>query len=198
MTTFIIEQRVTAFANQYRVFSADNSGNKGDLVAFAHQKRLAFKEEILFYTDEKKSQLAFKVKAENVIDFHGKFIVRDTNDAPLGAVRKAFKASLTRSTWEILSTGDEIVSIVQESNPHVAIFRRAWNFIPFLNDIPFIMKYHFDFMSPDLQTTYGKHAKTSLLFDHFNLSYDETSELRNVDWRVLIAQAVLLDALQGR
>ncbi len=48
MTQYFIEQKITPLANQYVVFDSNDEGDKAAVVAFAHQKRFAFKEEIIF------------------------------------------------------------------------------------------------------------------------------------------------------
>lgn len=196
MKTYIIEQKFTALSNQYRVFGANEQGEKAELICFAQQKRFTFREEIQLYTDEAKQALAFTVKAEKVMDIHGKFLVRDPEGKELGALRKAFGASLLRSTWEIMKE-DEMVAIVQEKNQAIAIFRRIWQFTPFLSEIPFFVKYHFVFIAPEGENL-GTYYKTTLFRDHYRLDITDDKLLKTVGWQTLVAQAVLLDALQGR
>lgn len=198
MTKFIIEQKITPLANQYRVFDTTEGGEKNQLIAFAHQKRFAFKEEVIFYNDETKSQVALSVKAEKALDLHGKFIVKDSSGSRIGAVRKVFKSSLLRSTWEILGPDDSARLIVQERSQGLAIFRRIWELIPYLGDIPFIFKYHFIFNRADSGATVANYTKTTLFRDHYELDVSDTVALNEIGWETFVVQAVLLDALQGR
>lgn len=197
MKTYFIHQKITAFANQYQVYEAD--GDKpGRLVAFAHQKRLAIKEKFLFYTDESKQQLAFSVQARNVMELAGTYDVRDEQEQVLGVLKKQFQASLLRSTWQIQSADQsQAIATVQERSIPIAIFRRIWGFIPYLGDLPFFMLYHFDFLKPGTDQMLARYNKITLLRDHYRLEIED--ELANVvDWRVLVAQGVALDALQSR
>ncbi|MBL8159048.1 hypothetical protein JNJ66_01180 [Candidatus Saccharibacteria bacterium] len=198
MTSFIVEQKLTAFVNKYSIYAVGPDGQKGGLICLAQQKRLAFKEEILFYADEAKTTLAFKVKAEKVIDFHGKFIVRDAQDNELGRVRKAFKASLFRSTWEMLDVQDNVISTVTEENAGLAVLRRVWDMVPIVGDLPFFFKYHFVFYAPGAATIQARYTKTTLLRDHYRLDTFDDGLISQVGWQTLVAQCVLLDALQGR
>lgn len=197
MISFIIEQKFTLLANQYRVYETVN-GQKGDLVGFAHQKRFRFKEKVDFFTDENQNELAFSVKAEKVLDFHGRFVVSDADHQPIGAIRKAFKESLLRSTWEIMENDEQVAAVIQERSMVMALFRRAWNFIPVLSNFPFIFKYHFDFIHPQLNHTLASHSKTLLWRDHYRMDIEDESLIQKIGWQTLVAQAVLLDALQGR
>ncbi len=198
MNTYIVEQKITALANQYRVYNTSKEGVKDSIIAFAHQKRFAFKEKVEFFTDESRQTLQFSVKAEKVMDIHGKFIVQDAQNQRIGAVRKSFKASLLRSTWEILTPNDEVRAIVRERSQGIAVFRRLWDFIPYASDIPFFIKYHFDFVkssSDEIEATYYKQTRFR---DHYRLEITDDTLEKEVGWQTLVTQAVLLDALQGR
>lgn len=198
MKVLIIEQKFAPLANQYRVFDTDENGTKRNMISFASQKRFAFKEQVEFFTDESRSNLAFTVRAEKVMDIHGKFIVSDAEGRRLGAVRKAFKASLLRSTWEILNSSDEIAVIVRERSESIAIFRRVWQFIPLLSDVPFFIKYHFDFVNPQDGTLRATYYKTTRFRDYYRLELQDEQLYDQIGWQTLVTQAVLLDALQGR
>lgn len=123
MNSFIVEQRITPLVNRYEIYEVSN-GTKGAMISFVEQKRLAFKEEIQFYTDKSKEALAFRVKAEKVMDVHGKFLITDETGNQIGWARKAFKASLLRSTWQ-LSNDQQQVTVTEKSQAF-AIFRRVW------------------------------------------------------------------------
>lgn len=194
---YLIEQKITPLANQYRVFNADRSGNKAELLAFVQQKRFAFKEQVDFYSDEAKSQVIFSVKAEKVMDIHGNFIVTSYEGQQIGAIRKKFGSSLLRSTWEILHNGD-IYLTVQERSVALAIMRRLWSFVPIIGDLPFFFKFHFDFLLGNPPQVVANYNKLTLLRDHYKLEVINDELLRTVGWQTLIAQAILLDALQGR
>lgn len=196
MKPLVIEQKITAFANQYRIYDVDDQGVKGELLAFAHQKRLAMREKVEFFSDESRTQLVFSVQAEKVLDVHGKFLVNDAAGKLIGAMRKSFKASLLRSTWEILDEQDQPAVIVRERSKGLAIFRRIWQFIPYLGDLPFVLKYHFDFLEPSSSEVLATYVKTKLLYDHYRLEI--VKDTRDIDWRVTAVQCVLLDAMQGR
>jgi hypothetical protein len=199
MKAFVVEQKVTLIANQYRIFKADESGQKGEQIAFVHQKRLALKEQIQFFADDTKQQLIFTVKARSTLDIAGRYDVQDVDGKLLGVLGKAFKASLWRSTWQIFKPNDELqpFAIAAERSAFLAIFRRTWEFLPYIGDFPFFIKYHFDFKRPDGLDVIGTYDKTTLLHDHYLLRAEQ--ELAdNIDERVLMAIGVLMDALQSR
>ena len=57
--------------NQYEVRAALPDGSEGELLAFAQQKRLAFKEQVTLYADTEKQQPILGFKARQVIDLLG-------------------------------------------------------------------------------------------------------------------------------
>jgi uncharacterized protein YxjI len=197
---FIVEQKITAMVNRYAVYSVLEDGSKGAIVAFAQQKRLAFKEKVNFFTDDTKQALAFTLRAEKVMDIHGKFLVEDTNGSSLGYFKKEFKQSLVNSTWSMFDTADALKLTVSESNKTLAIARRFIEFIPIIGDVAAIalnfVKYHFSFYTAD-GVEVGTYQKTTLFRDHYILSMNDDAYAAQ-DWRVFVAMSIALDALQQR
>lgn len=196
----IIEQKITPFANQYRIFSVDPSGGKGDLVAYAQQKRMAFKEKVRFYSDEQKQHEIFGFRAEKVLDVHGKYFVEDTEGNVIGSFQKAFKKSLFNSTWNIPDENAPTVTI-SETNKALAVVRRVLGILPVIGDFADIIMIffliHFTFADSKTGEIIGHYRKTKRLRDHYELSM--TDEVySSQDWRVWAAMAVGLDALQSR
>lgn len=196
----IVEQKITAFVNKYAVYDTDQEGNKNQLIALAQQKRLTFKEHVTFYSDETRTQPIFILRAEKVLDVHGKFLVEDPEGNPIGAFKKEFKASLLKSTWSILNTDGQPKLTLSENSLALAIFRRFAGFLPIIGElaeiISWFFRYHFVFVDSTNQEI-GKYKKTTLFRDHYALSMTDEAYSRE-DWRVLAAVAVALDALQGR
>jgi uncharacterized protein YxjI len=108
----IVEQKITAFTNKYTVYDVTAEGKKGNLVAFAQQKRIALREKITFYSDEAKTQVAFTFRAEKVMDVHGRYFVEDASGKLIGSFKKDFAKSLLNSTWlmRVLTTSPRLPS----------------------------------------------------------------------------------------
>lgn len=197
----IVEQKITAFVNKYNVYSVNQAGEKGQLIALAQQKRLAFKEKVIFYTDEQKSDIAFTFRAEKVFDVHGKYIVEDAAGNAIGSFQKQFKQSLLKSTWFLLDTNNQPLFSVSENNLALALIRRFAGFLPIIGDIieliVLFFRYHFSFTDTTTNTVVGKYQKTTLFRDHYTLSIADEDYAKQ-DWRVFAAMAVALDALQSR
>lgn len=186
-------------ANQYRIFSAGDAGEKQSLIGFAHQKRLAFRERFDIYTDETKQQVLFSIQARKVLDIAAKYDILDADGKVIGVVGKAFRASLLRSTWELFNPEDESkpLFIAQEQNLLLALFRRIWEVVPYIGDLPFFLRYHFNFLRPGQNNPVGVYQKITLLRDHYLLRAENELD-EAMDWRTLVALGIMMDALQSR
>lgn len=181
---FYVRQRIRLMVNQYEVRAVAADGSEGELLAFAQQKRLAFKEQVTLYTDDTKQQPVLGFKARQVIDLGATYDVLDASGAPIGLFRKHFAKSLLRSTWSVEQPGlGEAVG--QERNVMVAVLRR---FVDSLSWLP----YHFDF------TIGGQPAFSVVKKWGLRDKYVVDVHHPQLDRRLVIAMAVALDALQGR
>jgi uncharacterized protein YxjI len=180
----IIRQRVRLMVNQYEVHAEGPDGGEGELIAFAQQKRVAFKEQVTIYTDDSKQFPFVGFKARSVIDLGATYDVTDHNGQPIGSFRKDFKSSLLRSTWHVEQPGLGVAS-GQERDMLVAVLRR---FVDSLSWLP----YHFDF-TVDGQPAFSVDRKWGLR-DRYVVDITDP----RLDRRVVIAMAVALDALQAR
>jgi uncharacterized protein YxjI len=187
----LVRQRVRLMVNQYEVHAEAPDGSEGELVAFAQQKRMAFKEQVTVYADSGKQHVLFAFKARKRLDISSTYDVTDANGQPIGNFRKDFKASLLASTWHLEQPGLGVTTGSERSKA-VAVLRRLWNFIPYVENIPFAWPYHFDFTANG-QETFTVDKKFALR-DRYVVDIKDP----RLDRRLVIAQAVALDALQHR
>ncbi len=181
---FLVRQRIRMMVNQYEVHTVAPDGSEGELLAFAQQKRLAFKEQVTLYTDDTKQQPVLGFKARQVIDLGATYDVTDAWGAPIGLFRKDFAKSLLRSTWVLEQPGLGAAT-GQERNMWVAVLRR---FVDSLSWLP----YHFDFLI-DGRPAFSVVKKWGLR-DRYVVEVQDP----RLDRRLIIAMAVALDALQSR
>jgi hypothetical protein len=189
---FVVHQKITMMVNRYEIRGAGRDGSEGPLLAFAQQKRMKLREEVVFYADESRSRRVFSFKARQRLDVHAEHDVFDEHGNGLGYFRKEFGASLLRSTWRMAGPGYE--SIGKERRPIIAILRRVWDFIPYLGDIwvPFV--FHFDFVDTTTGQPVLSSERRKAIRDRYVIDVPDP----RVDFRVAAAMAVALDALQSR
>lgn len=180
----IVRQRIRLTVNQYEVHAVNPDGTEGAVLAFAQQKRLAFKEQVTMYADDTKTTRVLGFKARQMLDLAATYDVTDAAGHPIGTFRKNFRESLLRSTWHLEQPGlGEMVG--REINFAVAVLRR---FIESLSWLP----YHFEFRIGE-RPAFSVTRRWSLLD-----RYVVTIEDPRLDRRLVTAMAVALDALQSR
>jgi uncharacterized protein YxjI len=181
---FFVRQRIRMMVNQYEVRAVAPDGTEGPILAFAQQKRLAFKEQVTIYTDDSKQTPLLGFKARQRLDLGATYDVTDYAGNPIGLFRKDFAQSLLRSTWHVEQAGLPPITGQERSMP-VALLRR---FVDSLSWLP----YHFDFAA-------GGHPVFSVV-KKWGLRDRYVVEIPNpqIDRRIVIAMAVGLDALQSR
>jgi uncharacterized protein YxjI len=180
----IVRQRIRMMVNQYEVHAVNSDGSEGELLAFAQQKRMAFKEQVTLYTDDTRQQPVLGFKARSVMDLGATYDVTDAAGGPIGLFRKDFRKSLFRSTWHVEQPGvGEATG--EERNPVVAVLRRLVDSLSWL-------PYHFDF------TMNGQVAFSVVKQWGLRDRYVVEIPHPRLDRRLVIAMAVGLDALQGR
>ena len=189
---FFMRQRITLMVNQYELYAANPDGSEGPLLAFAQQKRMAFKEQVTFYADAAKTRPVFSFKARKRLDLGSGYDVFDETGRPLGYFRKEFGASLLRSTWSMSGPGLEARGT--ERNPVIAILRRVWELIPFLGEIWIPFVFHFDFVDRATGQPVMSSERKMSVRDRYTVDLPD----QRVDFRLAAAMAVALDALQSR
>jgi hypothetical protein len=193
---FTVKQHITMMVNRYEIRSVDANGGEGPVLAIAQQKRMAFKEQVTFYTDEARTQPVFGFKARQRMDMAATYDVTDASGASIGSFRKDFAKSLLRSTWQ-LNSADGLQAIGTERNHGIAILRRVWTIIPVIGDVPVPFVFHFDFTAPDGSVVLTSERQRSMR-DRYNVELPASANGWRLDWRVGAAMAVALDALQSR
>ena len=188
---FHISQKITPFQNTYRVM-ADAHGSPGPLVAYAKQKRMAFKEQFTLYGDESATRPVLTIAADRRIDIRSTMTVRDPGGTVVGQLRKKGAASLLRSTWELEQPGLAPV-VVQERSLAVALLRRLFDLVPYASSLPIPWVFHFDGNDPSGRTVLT-HTRLWGIRDRYVLEVHDPA----LDARLAIALAICLDAMQQR
>jgi hypothetical protein len=188
---FALTQKITMMVNRYEIHAVNSAGDPSGLLGVAQQKRMAFKEEVTFYSDESRSTAVFSFKARQRVDLGATYDVLDSGGSSIGSFRKDFGKSLLRSTWHLDAPGVQAVGTERSSG--VALARRAWEFLPVVNNLPSPFLFHFDFMDQGGQLVMSSVRRRAL-----RDRYDVTVPGARIDGRVAAAMAVALDALQSR
>ncbi|CAL9574790.1 hypothetical protein [Streptomyces sp. enrichment culture] len=187
---FTVTQRATLKTDRYLVTETAPDGSEGRVLAYAELKRFSLREELTFFADASRSQVAFTVRERTLLDPGEGFDVADADGKPVGAFHERFFTSLVRSTWVLEQPGAPD-AVGRERNRFVAVLRRAWDWLP-LDLVPFAWPYHFDFGSE------GKPVMTVDKKIGLRDRYLVEVTAPDLDLRLAVAQAVALDTFQGR
>jgi uncharacterized protein YxjI len=189
---FSMKQRITLMANRYELIATNPDGTDGTLLAFAQQKRMAFKEQVTFYADDTKAQAVFSFKARKRLDLGSGYDVFDANGQSIGWFKKEFGKSLLRSSWQLSAPGLETDGT--ERNATIAAVRRIWQFVPFVGEIPLPFIFHFDFKDRGTGRPVLSVERKVSVRDRYRVTVQDS----RLDFRVAAAMTVALDALQSR
>ena len=152
-------------------------------MAVAQQKRMAFKEQVTFFSDDQRTVPVFSFQARQMMDLGAVYDVRDAGGVPLGEFRKDFGQSLLRSTFHLKGPGLDATG--QERNQLVAVLRR---FI----DFPF--SFHFEFKDTATGALVMSSERQMSLRDRYVVTVPD----ERLDFRLAASMAVGLDALLAR
>jgi hypothetical protein len=86
---FFVRQQITTMVNRYEIRGANPDGSEGQLLAFAQQKRMKLREEVVFYAGESRTRPVFSFKARQRLDVHAEHDVFDEHGNALGYFRKS-------------------------------------------------------------------------------------------------------------
>ncbi len=181
---YLLKRQAIAMTGKFRFYAPN-----GQLVLFSEQKMFKWKEDIRVYSDETKMQEVLSIKARQVIDFSAAYDVVDvTNNERVGTLRRKGWRSMVRDEWEILDTNENVIGMLFEDDPTLALLRRLL--------LGSLLPQNYDI-------TLGQ-SRVADLKQRFNLfryelDIDFTMDSANVlDPRLGLAAGILLAAVEGR
>jgi hypothetical protein len=191
---FFVDQLIRPIVNLYRISTLGPDGaSPHEPLAFVRQKKLALKEDIRFFADESEQEELFRIKARQVFDVRGRYDVTSPDGQRFGQLEKVFGISLLRSTWRIYDAAEQQVALAQEKSVPVAILRRAIDFVPYGELVPFVVQFTIHTDGREV----GEIRRPIGLRDRYIVKLGGDPD-RRIDRRVAAALAIALDALQSR
>jgi uncharacterized protein YxjI len=195
---FMVLQEFKPLLNQYLIsIPAEGSTEPGQPLLVVKQKRLKIKEDIRFRRpDQGDESHEFAIQAKTVFEFRGRFDVLDAAGTKIGSIAKDFKKSLLRSHWIVRDAADEVVLEARESSIWVALIRRFAGALPY-GDLLTWIPFNFTLFVGEPDNEAGTYQRVLGKFrDRYVVELGPA--LEGVDRRLVLAQAVALDALQDR
>ena len=121
------------YQNYYRIRKKTLTvGNKywiedynSNILGFSKQKLFKLKEDIRIYTDESETQELFSIKQKQIMDAWGNFAVVDSNNNPLGYIKREWLSSaFAKDTYEIFNTDKQLIGTITEKSAGQALARK--------------------------------------------------------------------------
>ena len=195
---FLVQQVLKPIANEYRIsIPAPGSTEEGDEVLYVRQKRMKIKEDIRFRVPGDEQGHVFMIKAKTVFEFAGRYDVLDERGEKIGDIAKDFKKSLLRSQWVVRDAQENVVLQARESSVLVALIRRFADLLPDIGGLLALIPFNFTLFVDDPDEEAGSYQRVlGKLRDRYVLELSPA--LAGADRRLVLAQAVALDALQDR
>jgi uncharacterized protein YxjI len=191
---FFVDQLIRPIANLYRISTLGSDGaSPGEPVAFVRQKKLAIREDIRFFADDREQEELFRINARQIFEVGGRYDVTTPAGERIGILEKVFGISLVRSTWKVLDPHEQQIALAQEKSVPVAVLRRLIDFVPYGELVPLVFQFTIQMDGREI----GELRRPIGLRDRYTLTLGGDPG-RRLDRRVAIALAVALDALQSR
>jgi uncharacterized protein YxjI len=180
-----LRQRFTVVQNRYDLVRQDAAGETP--LAYAEQKRFALREQVTFL-DADGRDVAFTLRARNVVELVGTYDIADGSGALLGTLRKDALSSLARSTYRLQTPSLELVGV--ERTWWRPLTRRVLNVVA---DAPWVLPLQFDFAPEGGPPAFSVERRLKVR-DVYRVDVRDD----RIDWRVAAACAVAVDAFMNR
>lgn len=195
---FVLRQRIKLVINQYE-FSVPENEEDGVPFCFVEQKRFTFKEDIRFFTDDQKAGELLRINARQRFDPRATYDITGPGGETIGTIRKAFKASILRSTFVLQDAATGVEVTAREKSLGKALFRRLVGFVPYVGGFAewLPIAYDFEFRAADESVIGINRRRRWKWRDVYDLDFSADTQ-RVLDRRLAVAAAVGMDALMAR
>lgn len=181
---YLLKRQVFAITGKFRYYDPN-----GNLIMFSEQKMFKLREDIRVFSDESKSQEVLQIKARQIIDFSAAYDVIDSAySQKVGTLRRKGMRSILRDEWEVLDNNDQLIGMLFEDSPGLAMLRRLL--------LGSLLPQNYDITVRDQRV-----ADLKQRFNLFRYELDVDFSLdtaRVLDRRVGLAAGILLAAIEGR
>jgi len=119
--------RVTSLANDFTAHDAN-----GNSIYYVREKIFSWRDHIMVYRDESKSEMLYELISNKLIDFQQTFTITDNTGKVIGKVRRKSIKSLWRSTFNLMDSGDKLDHTIKEKNPWVKLWDGLFGELPII------------------------------------------------------------------
>ncbi|MFD2163135.1 hypothetical protein ACFSJU_12085 [Paradesertivirga mongoliensis] len=188
------EFKIGTFANDF--VARDASGRT---IAYVRQKMFKFKEAIVIYPNEDKSEPLYKINADRVIDFNAKYTFSDRRDQEIGSVGRKGMKSLWKANYDVFDHHKNLEFNIREENPWTKVADSLLGEIPLLGLFTGYM-FHPKYVVTNAQGIPVARLSKEASFFGRKFTLDKLSDIKqNESARILLAlmMMVLLERRRG-
>jgi len=181
---YLLKRQVFALTGKFRYYDPN-----GNLIMFSEQKMFKLREDIRVFADESKMQEVLQIKARQIIDFSAAYDVIDSAyNQKVGVLRRKGMRSILRDEWEVLDNNDQLIGMLFEDSPGLAMLRRLL--------LGSLLPQNYDITVRDQRVADLKQRFNLFRYElDVDFSFDTA---RVLDRRVGLAAGILLAAIEGR
>lgn len=119
--------KISSFSNDFTAKDAH-----GKTIAYVKQKLFKLKEDISIYSNEQKTNLNYKIKADQWIDFSAAYSITNSSGQELGKIARKGWASLWKAEYEIIDQHQKLQYHIREENGWVKVIDSLVGQIPII------------------------------------------------------------------
>lgn len=181
---YLLKRQVFALTGKFRYYDP-----MGNLIMFSEQKMFKLREDIRVFSDESKTQEVLQIKARQIIDFSAAYDVIDSAyNQKVGVLRRKGMRSILRDEWEVLDNNDQLIGMLFEDSPGLAMLRRLL--------LGSLLPQNYDLTIRDQRVADLKQRFNLFRYElDIDFSFDTA---RVLDRRVGLAAGILLAAIEGK
>ncbi|MGC1472555.1 MAG: hypothetical protein WA775_08185 [Psychroserpens sp.] len=118
---------VTTLSNDFTATDAT-----GKTVAYVKQKLFKLKEDISFYDSKAKTNLVYRIRADQWIDFSAAYSMTNAQGNEIGKIARKGWASIWKAHYELIDQHQQLQYHIREDNAWVKVFDSMLGNIPIL------------------------------------------------------------------
>ncbi len=179
--------KIGTLANDFTAKDANN-----ETVAYVKQKLFKLKEQVIVFSDEKKTKEMFYIKANKWLDFNTTYNFTSADGTQLGKIARKGWKSLMKAQYELYDENEKQDLVIKEENPWAKVFDSLFAEIPIIGMLTgYVFNPKYIITRPD-GTHVARISKQKSFFGR-RFSIDKLSEFESgEELRVLLGSMMLL------
>lgn len=112
--------------NEMRVLDADQN-----IIGYVYQKLLKLKEEIIIYSDQTKSKVNYRIRADKVLDWSPTYTLYNDKEVAIASTKRHGAKSILNANYDVFLK-DKQIGTLREQNPWIKLADTLFSMIPFV------------------------------------------------------------------